>query len=159
MEKLDLSSEIEILNYDELSQIENKLIERAQAVSQTAYAPYSNFHVGSAILLQSGEILQSSNQENASFPVGICAERLVLGYAGANFPDSAPVMLAVVAQRAGEENWAGVSPCGVCRQTINEAEVRFGIEIIMLFLRPDGRVYRAKGISSLLPLKFDDLKS
>jgi cytidine deaminase len=159
MEKVNLSSEIEILNWEELSEIEHLLIVRAQEISKTAYAPYSNFHVGSAILLQSGEILQSSNQENASFPVGICAERLVLGYAGANFPDSAPVMLAVVAQRAGELAWAGVSPCGVCRQTINEAEVRFGLEIVMLFLRPDGRVYRAKGISSLLPLKFDDLKS
>jgi cytidine deaminase len=159
MEKVNLSSEIEILNWEELSEIEHLLIVRAQEISKTAYAPYSNFHVGSAVLLQSGEILQSSNQENASFPVGICAERLVLGYAGANFPDSAPVMLAVVAQRAGELAWAGVSPCGVCRQTINQAEVRFGLEIVMLFLRPDGRVYRAKGISSLLPLKFDDLKS
>jgi cytidine deaminase len=110
-------------------------------------------------LLENGEVLQSSNQENASFPTGVCAERLVLGYAGANFPNHAPTMLAVVAQRAGEEAWAGVSPCGICRQTINEAEVRFGKEITMLFLRPDGRVYRAQGISSLLPLKFDDLKS
>lgn len=157
MEKVNLSSEIEVLTYAELDHIELTLISRAQAVSRTAYAPYSGFHVGSAILLENGEVLQSSNQENASFPTGVCAERLVLGYAGANFPNYAPVMLAVVAQRAGEEAWAGVSPCGICRQAINEAEVRFGKEIIMLFLRPDGRVYRAQGISSLLPLKFDDL--
>lgn len=159
MEKVNLSSEIEILSFAELDPIEQGLISRAQAVSRTAYAPYSGFHVGSAILLSNGEVLQSSNQENASFPTGVCAERLVLGYAGANFPNHAPVMLAVVAQREGEETWAGVSPCGICRQTINEAEVRFGKEITMLFLRPDGRVYRAQGISSLLPLKFDDLKS
>lgn len=159
MEKVNLSSEIEILEFGELDQIEKILIQRAKETSKLAYAPYSCFRVGSAILLQTGEILQSSNQENASFPVGVCAERLVLGYAGANFPDSAPMMLAVVAQRADEDTWAGVSPCGVCRQTINEAEVRFGVEITMLFLRPDERVYRAKGISSLLPLKFDDLIS
>ena len=159
MEKVNLSSEIEILSYAELDHIEQTLISKAQEVSRTAYAPYSGFHVGSAILLDNGEVLQSSNQENASFPTGVCAERLVLGYAGANFPNDAPVMLAVVAQRAGEEAWAGVSPCGICRQTINESEVRFGNEITMLFLRPDGRVYRAKGIRSLLPLKFDDLKS
>lgn len=159
MEKVSLSSEVEILEFDELDQMERILIQKAQGISKAAYAPYSSFHVGSAILLQTGDILQSSNQENASFPSGVCAERLVLGYAGANFPNSAPVMLAVVAQRAGEQTWAGVSPCGVCRQTINEVEIRFGVAVTLLFLRPDGRVYRAKGISSLLPLKFDDLTS
>lgn len=159
MEKVNLSSEVEILEFGELSPMEKTLVQKAQEISKVAYAPYSHFHVGAAILLQTGDILQSSNQENASFPTGICAERLVLGYAGANFPDSAPVMLAVVAQRAGEQTWAGVSPCGVCLQTINEVEIRFGVSITLIFLRPDGRVYRAKGISSLLPLKFDDLTS
>ncbi len=159
MEKVNLSSEIEILTYAELDHIEQTLISRAQAVSRTAYAPYSRFHVGSAVLLENGEVFQSSNQENVSFPAGVCAEKLVLGYAGANFPNHAPVMLAVVAQREGEETWAGVSPCGICRQTINESEVRFGKEITLLFLRPDGRVYRVRGIRSLLPLGFDNLKS
>jgi len=132
MEKVNLSSEIEILTYAELDHIEQTLISRAQAVSRTAYAPTRDSRrVGD--FAGNGEVMQSSNQENASFPTGICAERLVLGYAGANYPNHAPVMLAVVAQRAGEEAWAGVSPCGICRQTINEAEVRFGKQITMLF--------------------------
>lgn len=159
MEKVNLSSEIEILNFAELDHIEQTLISRAQAVSRTAYAPYSGFHVGSAILLENGEVLQSSNQENVSYPVGVCAERVVLGYAGANFPTFAPLMMAVVAQREGEDTWAGVSPCGICLQTIIESESRFGKPITMLFLRPDGRVYRVHGVSSLMPLKFDDLNS
>ncbi|MDF2158815.1 cytidine deaminase [Algoriphagus sp. CAU 1675] len=159
MEKIEERSHIEVLELHELSDEEIMLLERAKAVSKQSYSPYSGFHVGAAVLLENGELLQSSNQENVSFPTGVCAERLVLGYAGANFPDSAPVILGVVAQREGEESWAGVSPCGICRQTINESEVRFGKPVTMLFLRPDEKVFRVKGIRNLLPLKFDDLKS
>ncbi|WP_243739662.1 cytidine deaminase [Algoriphagus boseongensis] len=159
MKKVEVKTEIEELMLDELNSIEQNLISRAQEISKQAYAPYSGFHVGAAVLLENGEILQSSNQENVSFPTGVCAERLVLGYAGANFPNSAPIMLAVVAQRGGEETWAGVSPCGICRQTINEVENRFQKSVTMLFLGPNGLVRRVKGISQLLPLKFDDLKS
>jgi cytidine deaminase len=159
MKKIRLSTEIEELSPEELDHVEQALLSRAQAISKIAYAPYSGFHVGAAVLLENGEILQSSNQENVSFPTGVCAERLVLGYAGANYPDKAPVMLAIVAQRAGEETWAGVSPCGVCRQTINEVENRFAKPITMLILCANGNVMRIKGISELLPLKFDDLNS
>ena len=101
---------------------------------------------------------ECSNQENVSFPAGVCAEQLVLGYAGANYPQSAPIMMAVVAQRAGEDQWAVVSPCGICRQTINEVENRFNQAIKMLFLRADGKIYRIDGVENLLPLKFNDLK-
>lgn len=139
--------------------MERLLIERAKEISKRAYAPYSGFHVGAAVLLENGEILQSSNQENASFPTGVCAERLLLGYTGANYPDTAPTLLAIAAQRAGEEVWAGVSPCGVCRQTINEVENRFEKPITLLILCPNEQVLRIKGISHLLPLKFDDLNS
>lgn len=158
MKKIYLPSEIEELSPDELDHIEQALISRAQTIAKKAYAPYSGFHVGAAVLLENGEVLQSSNQENVSFPAGVCAERLALGYAGANYPDQAPVMLAVVAQRAGEEEYASVSPCGICRQTINEVENRFKKPITLLILGSDGKVIRVRGISQLLPLKFDDLK-
>lgn len=159
MKKIKLNSEIEELSPDELDHVEQTLLSRAQSVSKMAYAPYSGFHVGAAVLLENGEVLQSSNQENVSFPAGSCAERLLLGYAGANYPDSAPVLLAIAARRAGEETWAGVSPCGICRQTINESEKRFGKPITLLILTAEGKVLRIKGISELLPLKFNDLKS
>lgn len=159
MKKINLSTEIEELLPEELEDMERFLLDRAKEISRRAYAPYSGFHVGAAVLLENGEILQSSNQENASFPTGVCAERLLLGYAGANHPNSPPIMLSIVAQRAGEEIWAGVSPCGVCRQTINEVENRFGKPIKMLILCPNGNVMRINGIANLLPLKFDDLNS
>lgn len=159
MKKINLNSEIEELSPSELDHVEQALLSRAQAISKLAYAPYSHFNVGAAVLLENGEVLQSSNQENVSYPVGTCAERILLGYAGANYPNSAPVMLAIVAQRAGEETWAGVSPCGMCRQAINETENRYQKPITILILCANGNVLRMKGISPLLPLKFDDLNS
>lgn len=159
MEKLTQSNEIEVLTLADLTQEELQLLEKAKWICNQAYAPYSNFQVGAAVLLENGEILQSSNQENVSFPAGVCAEQLVLGYAGANFPDQAVKILAIAARRKGDEVWAKVSPCGICRQNINEVEQRFKSPIRMVFLRPDGLVYRMEGIKHLLPLKFDDLTS
>ena len=142
---------------EELDPREHGLISTAKSIAEQAYAPYSGFLVGAAVLLENGEILQSSNQENVSFPAGVCAERLVLGYAGANFPNQAPVMIAVVAKRAGENIWAQVSPCGICRQAINEVENRYKKQITVLILGPDGMIRRVQGISHLLPYKFDEL--
>ncbi len=157
--KIALHAEIEQLETADLTQEELALIEHAQRISENSYSPYSNFQVGAAILLDNGTILQSSNQENVSFPVGVCAERLVLGYAGANFPDQFPKMIAVVARRNGDQNWASVSPCGMCLQGINEVEQRFGKEMKILILRADQSVYRVHGVKNLLPLKLDDLIS
>jgi cytidine deaminase len=159
LKKVELKTQFEELDPEELDHIEQALMSSAQAIAKQAYAPYSGFHVGAAVLLENGEVLQSSNQENVSFPTGVCAERLALSYAGANYPNHAPIMMAIVAQRAGEDTWAGVSPCGICRQTINEVENRFQKPITMLILGPKGVVLRIKGISQLLPLKFDDLNS
>jgi len=159
LKKIILSSEIEELSPEELDHVEQTLLSRAQSIAKMAYSPYSDFNVGAAVLLENGEVLQSSNQENVSFPAGSCAERLVLGYAGANYPNSAPVMLAIVAKRAAEESWAEVSPCGICRQTINEAEKRFGKPITLLILTSNGNVLRVIGISPLLPLKFNDFSA
>ncbi|HAS57975.1 MAG TPA: cytidine deaminase [Algoriphagus sp.] len=158
MQKIEVKSYLEILDFSDLDPQEQALVEKAKAISQAAYAPYSSFRVGAAVLLENGNMLQCSNQENVSFPAGVCAEQLVLGYAGANYPQSAPIMMAVVAQRAGEDQWAVVSPCGICRQTINEVENRFNQAIKMLFLRADGKIYRIDGVENLLPLKFNDLK-
>ncbi|PZX59617.1 cytidine deaminase [Algoriphagus ratkowskyi] len=157
--KIKIEAEFEELAWEELNIKEQQLMMRARKVSESAYAPYSNFHVGAAVRLESGEILQSSNQENISFPVGVCAERLVLGYAGANFPDLGVTEIAIVARRKGEEIWAGVSPCGLCRQTINEVEIRFNQPISILIQNPDGTVLRFHGIQTLLPFKFDNLNA
>lgn len=159
MKKISTTLELEELTFSELNPLEVTLLQRAKEVSKKAYAPYSKFNVGAAVALANGEIYQSSNQENVSFPVGTCAERLLLGYVGANFPDQAPQVLAIVAQRTGETSWAGVSPCGMCRQAINEVENRYHIPLTILLLRANETVFRIQGIQQLLPLKFDDLNS
>lgn len=157
--KIILPAEIELVEFEALSEVEQIVLEKAKSVSEHSYSPYSNFQVGAAVVLENGEILQSSNQENVSYPVGVCAERLVLGYAGANFPAQFPTIIGVVAKRKGEESWASVSPCGMCLQGINEVEMRFGKIMTILILRTDGQVFRARRVKNLLPLKMDDLKS
>ena len=159
MKKITDKIELEELAFYELDPREVALLKRAQEISTKAYAPYSKFQVGAAVELANGEIYQSSNQENVSFPVGTCAERLLLGYVGANFPELAPKTIAIVARREGDVDWAGVSPCGMCRQAINEAENRYNSPISILILQPKGIVLRFQGIRHLLPLKFDDLHS
>jgi cytidine deaminase len=159
VKKITDKIELEELAFYELDPREVALLKRAQEISTKAYAPYSKFQVGAAVELANGEIYQSSNQENVSFPVGTCAERLLLGYVGANFPELAPKTIAIVARREGDVDWAGVSPCGMCRQAINEAENRYNSPISILILQPKGIVLRFQGIRHLLPLKFDDLHS
>ena len=159
MKKITDTIELEELAFSELDPREASLVQRAQEISMKAYAPYSKFQVGAAVLLANGEIYQSSNQENVSFPVGTCAERLLLGYVGANFPEQDPQLLAIVARREGDIDWAGVSPCGMCRQAINETENRYQNPITILLVQPKGIVLRFQGIRHLLPLKFDDLHS
>jgi len=159
VKKITDKIELEELAFSELDPREVALLKRAQEISTKAYAPYSKFQVGAAVELANGEIYQSSNQENVSFPVGTCAERLLLGYVGANFPELAPKTIAIVARREGDVDWAGVSPCGMSRQAINEAENRYNSPISILILQPKGIVLRFQGIRHLLPLKFDDLHS
>lgn len=134
------------------------LILAAKEIAEKAYAPYSGFLVGAAVLLENGKVFTANNQENVSFPVGVCAERLALGYAHGNFPESRPIKLAIVARRkATPKTYAAVTPCGLCRQSINEYEVKFGGEIEILILTPTGSVLKSKGIKNFLPFKLDDL--
>lgn len=157
--KIIITSELEELTWAELSVEDQALLTEAKKISESAYAPYSNFLVGAAALLNSGLMLKSNNQENVSFPVGVCAERSLLAFAGANHSEDPVKKLAIVAKRRGEEVWAMVSPCGLCRQTISEVEMRFDQPIILLILKPNGNVIRVPGIQSLLPFKFEDLNS
>jgi len=155
--KIEKTVTLEVLQWDELEENVRLLVTMAKESSQDAYAPYSNFMVGAALLLDNGEILSGNNQENASYPVGICAERVVLGYAHARYPDAKPLKLAVVARRRNEENFATVTPCGLCRQTISEYEQRYGNPIEIFMLTPDGELLKAGSIDDLLPFKFHDL--
>lgn len=134
-----------------------ELIRLAKTASENAYAPYSNFKVGASVLLENGMTFSANNQENVCFPVGVCAERILLGFTHANYPTMKPLMLAIVARKADESGYATVTPCGLCRQTISEYEMKFGHSLEIIMYGPEEKVYIAKGVDQLLPYKFEDL--
>lgn len=157
--KIEFKVALEIYPPEEWEAEDKQLIELALETLKKAHAPYSGFLVGAALLLENGKVFAANNQENVSFPVGICAERAVLSYAMGNFPDSKPLKIAIVARRKDERGVATVTPCGLCRQTINEYEVKFQSPITVMMLSPDGNMLVANGIEQLLPFRFNDLNS
>lgn len=128
------------------------MAEQAYIAAERAYAPYSRFYVGAAVLLENGAIVSGNNQENAAYPSGLCAERVALFYAGAQYPNIPVTTLAVIALKGGEIQ-EHVSPCGSCRQVLLETEQRYQRPIkILLCGRED--VLAIEGATSLLPLSF-----
>ncbi len=122
--KQQLSIPYLLVASSELEARDKELEAAASAIAERAYAPYSNFRVGAAVLLENGVIVTGSNQENAAYPSGLCAERTALFYAGAQYPDVAVVSLAIVAYNK-DGRVAQISPCGACRQVLMETAVRF----------------------------------
>jgi cytidine deaminase len=152
------TSEIRILvheyqNINELTENEQNLLGEARKITKSAYAPYSGFHVGAAVLLNNGKIITGNNQENSAYPSGLCAERVALFYANANFPDSEVVAIAVSAAKNGVLVDEPVKPCGSCRQALAEAEVRFE-KPIRIILDGSSSIMVLDGMESLLPLSF-----
>lgn len=138
---------------EELSPVDGALMERAIAAASRAYAPYSRFQVGAALLLVDGSITEGNNQENASFPAGICAERTALHYALATNPSAVVKAIAIaVPQVKGDEP---VSPCGICRQALLEQETRQGSPLRVLLGTSSGWVVEVPRAADLLPLHFD----
>lgn len=153
MEKKTYQFEYQKYNtLSELSEENQNLIELSKKAAEKAYAPYSKFRVGAAILLENGEILSGSNQENASYPVGVCAERTLLSYAHANFPESKKLKLAISVLDTSKD----VSPCGLCRQTLLEYESLQGQPIEIMLHNMSGTVIVLPSASSLLPLHFNN---
>ncbi|SNS02236.1 cytidine deaminase [Belliella buryatensis] len=157
--KIEIKVSLQVFPKPEWTKEDGNLIARAEQILENAHAPYSNFLVGAALLLENGEIFVANNQENVSFPVGVCAERAVLSYAMGNRPQVRPVKLAIVAKRRQDAELATVTPCGLCRQTINEYEMKFGHPIEILMLNPAQEILKASGIDQLLPFRFNDLNS
>ena len=145
---------VQKLQLDELTSADRKLVDEAKAMTGKSYAPYSRFNVGAALLMSDGSVYGGANQENAAFPVGTCAERSAFFYATAAKPDVAPVAIAIAARTAGRFTDMPVSPCGMCRQALLEAETRFGTPIRVLLYGEAG-VYVVSSIRDLLPLTFD----
>ena len=157
MKELALKSAIYEADFSELTDQERELIETAKASTYNSYAPYSHFHVGAAVLLKNGTIIPGSNQENAAFPSGICAERSALFAAGAQYPDQPVMMLAIAARDTkGEFQAEPVSPCGPCRQVLIETETRFK-QPVRILLYGTKCTYVMDGIKELMPLSFTQI--
>lgn len=141
--------------YQKLDETEKLLFDKAKAIRDIAYAPYSNFTVGCAILLENGEIVTGSNQENAAYPSGLCAERTAIFYTGANFPDLKITKLFVIGAPRDAVKSVPIPPCGACRQSILEYEAKQNEVIEVYFASLDGEIFKTKSIRDLLPFSFD----
>jgi len=157
MKNLNITAKIQIYSYNELQSEEKKLIDCAKNACSRAYAPYSQFQVGAAVLLANGEIVSGSNQENVAFPSGLCAERTVMFYANSQYPDQAVKSLAVAAYTQGDFIDRPISPCGACRQVILETEIRFESPV-RIYLYGKSEIYVIEGIKDLLPLAFNTIE-
>lgn len=143
---------------DELSTDVKQLMEKAVEARDKAYAPYSKFNVGAALILDNGEIIAGSNQENASYPSGLCAERTAIYYAGAKYPKARIVKMAITAASQNQKTTSPIPPCGACRQAIAEYEVKQEQDIEIYFMGETGTVAKSNSLANLLPLVFDKSK-
>ncbi|MEA4948627.1 MAG: cytidine deaminase [Petrimonas sp.] len=155
MKEINLTTKISVYLLDECTEAEKKLIERAKQATKNAYARYSNFKVGAALLLENGEIITGNNQENAAYPSGLCAERTAVFFANANYPDRKIVALAVAACSTGKFTKEVITPCGACRQVLLEVEARYKTPMKILMYSEEG-IYVVDSIKDLLPLSFGD---
>ncbi|TYB79411.1 cytidine deaminase [Bizionia myxarmorum] len=142
-------------NYDELPEDIAALMTQATEARSKAYSPYSNFSVGAAILLDNDEVITGSNQENASYPSGLCAERTAIYYAGSQYPDAKIIRMAVIAGSNVKHTMTPIPPCGACRQAIAEYEVKQNTPIEIYFMGETGKVVKSDSLANILPLIFD----
>ena len=131
------------------------LMTEAVEVRKKAYAPYSNFRVGTALLLDNGKIVLGSNQENAAFPSGLCAERVAIYHAGSVYPDAKIIKMAISAASDTNTTDAPIPPCGACRQSIAEYEFKQETPIEIYFMGEIGAIYKSDSLKNLLPFAFD----
>jgi cytidine deaminase len=156
MEKRHIGFDLLVhLSEEGLPAEDRQLLATARQALEGAYAPYSHFKVGAALQLNSGETVIGSNQENASYPSGLCAERVAVFQAGARFPGIPIRAIAIVARSADGRLQIPAAPCGNCRQAILEYETRQDHPIRLLLQAGEGVIYECPSMAALLPLGFD----
>ncbi len=138
----------------ELSKEDAWLLQEARKVTVNAYAPYSNFHVGAVAMMANGQVVTGTNQENASYPVGICAERVLLGTIATLQPNVEIVSMAISYSSDSVKSDHPISPCGMCRQALLEYETRLHKPIRLILGGMEGKVFIIKTASLLLPFAF-----
>jgi len=154
MNSFDITAKVKVYKINECSENDKLLIKKAKSATKTSYSPYSHYKVGAAVLLANGIVVSGSNQENAAYPSGLCAERTALFYANAQYPDIPVLAVAIAAHNKGDYTTDVCTPCGSCRQVFAEIEMRYGKNIRILMCSKE-EVYEVSSIKDLLPLLFD----
>ena len=156
MKNITVSTQFTVFeNLLELPESIKDLMEQAVSIRKKAYAPYSKFRVGVAILLDNGKVVLGSNQENAAYPSGLCAERVAIFQSGAIYPEAKIIKMAITAASDTNKTTSPIPPCGACRQSISEYEFKQNTPIEIYFMGETGEVYKSDSIKNLLPLSFD----
>jgi len=156
MKKSILINYEEFDNYSELDKVECQMVERAFKMCESAYAPYSKFHVGATVLLSNGEFVSGNNQENIAYPSGLCAERVALFFIGANFPNETIKSITIVAKGDLVPFDKILSPCGGCRQVMVETESRQKEPIRVVLVSQNNKAIVFNSVKDLLPFVFGD---
>ncbi|WP_282044172.1 cytidine deaminase [Winogradskyella flava] len=157
MKEVNIETKLEV--YDDIIELPadvQKLLASAVEARDNAYSPYSKFNVGAALLLENDEVIIGSNQENASYPSGLCAERTAIYYAGAKYPNTKILKMAISASSRNQITDKPIPPCGACRQSIAEYEIKQDQPIEIFFTGAKGKVVKSESLVNLLPLLFDN---
>ncbi|WP_438965922.1 cytidine deaminase [Flavobacterium sp.] len=156
MRELNINTAFKVYDtVNELDAATKLLMEQAIEVRKTAYAPYSKFSVGAALELDNGEVVLGTNQENAAYPSGLCAERVAIFYAGSQFPNAKVLKICITASPNDRDSDIPIPPCGACRQSIAEYEFKQEKPIEIYFMGAKGEVYKSESLKNLLPFMFD----
>ena len=156
MKKVEIKTQITVFDsFEELSNSEANLMQKAIEAKQNAYAPYSKFKVGAAFLLEDGTIVTGNNQENAAYPSGICAERVAVWKVSSEYPNHKILKLAITASSSSQITKEPVAPCGACRQTLSEYELKQKDKIEVFFMGEVGKIIKTDSLLDLLPIAFD----
>ncbi|NHM08196.1 cytidine deaminase [Flavobacterium sp. CYK-4] len=156
MKNITINTQLSVYDsLDELPQDIQDLMQQAIAIRKKAYAPYSKFRVGAALLLDNGKVVLGSNQENAAYPSGLCAERVAIFQAGAIYPEAKIVKMAITAASDTNQTQSPIPPCGSCRQSIAEYEFKQDQGIEIYFMGEVGAIYKSDSLKNLLPFTFD----
>ena len=155
MKTIDINIKIRFCRLEELSEEDRQLVEMAVGATNNAYAKYSNFRVGAAVRLENGLLMKGANQENAAFPVTLCAERTAIFAAQANYPEQPITAIAIAAKNENGLLSEPITPCGSCRQVMLEIEDRYKRPLRILLYGQNG-VYIVDTVKDLMPLSFVD---
>lgn len=156
MRQFDVICKVNVLSHEELSPEDKSLVAASKTATNGSYSPYSQFSVGAAIRMNDGSVYTGSNQENISYPCGLCAERTALFYAASEKKETPIAAIAISAKNKDGFLQKPITPCGLCRQALLEYEKKFGNKIKVL-LNSENDVYVIESIEALLPLQFDSL--